>query len=119
MLYVFRKHGYLLRSVLFAVAFGFLIWIINAAVLIIVFHKGTFEERIFHPEAYSISTLIIITLAVFAFSILSYCGIAKRQQAENALKRAKEDWEATFDAMTDPLFIHDRELKIIRANKAY
>jgi PAS domain S-box-containing protein len=33
--------------------------------------------------------------------------------------RAKKEWEATFDAISNPLFIHDREFRIMRANRAY
>src|SRR3990170_3126268 len=32
---------------------------------------------------------------------------------------AKKEWEATFDSISAPLFIHDKELRIVRANKAY
>lgn len=35
------------------------------------------------------------------------------------IERAKMEWEATFDAISDPIFIHDRTFKIVRANKAY
>ena len=34
-------------------------------------------------------------------------------------KGQKKDWETTFDAISDPIFIHDSELKIVRANMAY
>ncbi len=52
--------------------------------------------------------------------------ITRRKQAEEALKesfakleRAKKDWEDTFDSISDPLFIHDREMRLVRANRAY
>jgi len=35
------------------------------------------------------------------------------------VERAKNEWEATFDSISAPLFIHDKELRIVRANKAY
>lgn len=35
------------------------------------------------------------------------------------IKKAKNEWEATFDAITDPLFIHDMDFNIVRANRAY
>lgn len=35
------------------------------------------------------------------------------------IARAKKEWEGTVDSFTDPLFIHDREFKIIRCNRAY
>ncbi|MDO8427318.1 MAG: PAS domain S-box protein [Deltaproteobacteria bacterium] len=35
------------------------------------------------------------------------------------LAKAKKDWEAAFDSISDMLFIHDREMRIIRCNRAY
>ena len=34
-------------------------------------------------------------------------------------EKAKKNWQATFDGIKDPLYVHDRQLRIIRANKAY
>lgn len=52
--------------------------------------------------------------------------ITRRKRDEEALmesfanlEKAKKEWEATFDSISDPLFIHDREFKIVRANVAY
>lgn len=33
--------------------------------------------------------------------------------------KAKNEWESTFDAISDPLFIHDGEMRIVRCNMAY
>jgi two-component system NtrC family sensor kinase len=35
-----------------------------------------------------------------------------------AVSRGKREWEITFDALADGIFIHDGEFRIIRANKA-
>jgi len=35
------------------------------------------------------------------------------------VQRAKQEWEITFDTISDPIFIHDKNCRIIRANKAY
>src|SRR3990167_3786983 len=40
-------------------------------------------------------------------------------ETTSKLEKAKKEWEATFDAISDPLFIHDKQFKIVRANKAY
>lgn len=45
--------------------------------------------------------------------------ITERKKAEDAVIQSKKEWEKTFDAISDPIFIHDKELKVIRANKAY
>jgi PAS domain S-box-containing protein/putative nucleotidyltransferase with HDIG domain len=35
------------------------------------------------------------------------------------IELAKKEWEDTFDAISDPIFIHDEKFRIVRANKAY
>lgn len=35
------------------------------------------------------------------------------------LERAHRQWEDAFDAMEDPIFMHDEEFRVIRANLAY
>jgi len=44
--------------------------------------------------------------------------ITKRKQAEEAVLRAKEDWERTFDAVPDLIAILDNAYRIVRANRA-
>ena len=44
--------------------------------------------------------------------------ISTRKEAEEALLNAKEEWERTFDAITDPIMIVDTEHRIVKANKA-
>ncbi len=35
------------------------------------------------------------------------------------VSQGKKEWESTFDAIQDPIFIHDTEFRIVRANRAY
>ena len=42
----------------------------------------------------------------------------ERKRAGEALTRAKEDWENTFDAITDMVMLLDNEHQILRINKA-
>jgi len=44
--------------------------------------------------------------------------ITERTEAEKALVRAKEEWEATFDAVPDLIAILDEDHHIIRVNRA-
>ena len=43
--------------------------------------------------------------------------ITKQKKAEEKIRRAKEDWERTFDAIDNIVIILDKELKIQRMNK--
>ncbi|MBW1853539.1 MAG: PAS domain S-box protein [Deltaproteobacteria bacterium] len=41
------------------------------------------------------------------------------RQTEGEIELSSEEWEATFDAITDLVSIQDRDFKIVRVNKAY
>ncbi|MBI3584075.1 MAG: PAS domain S-box protein [Nitrospinae bacterium] len=41
------------------------------------------------------------------------------ERSQESLSRAKNEWEATFNSISDPLFVHDMDFKIVRANRAY
>jgi len=44
--------------------------------------------------------------------------LVERSEAEEALRRAKEEWERTFDTVPDLIAILDREHRIVRSNRA-
>ncbi len=44
--------------------------------------------------------------------------ITKRKSTEEAILRAKKEWETTFDAVRSPIFILDDQFRILRANRA-
>ena len=45
--------------------------------------------------------------------------LAELETKQMQLQFAKKEWEDTFDSIANPIFIHDREFRLIRANKAY
>ncbi|NVL90694.1 MAG: PAS domain S-box protein, partial [Desulfobacterales bacterium] len=47
----------------------------------------------------------------------SFVDISERKRTEEAIVRAKEDWENTFDAITDMVMLLDNEHRIIRVNR--
>lgn len=40
-------------------------------------------------------------------------------ESSAGVEQAKREWEQTFDAVTDPIVVHDEQGNIVRANKAY
>ena len=50
------------------------------------------------------------------FSVLAR-DISERKEAEAKLRKSKEDWEHTFDSISDIVIILDPEMHIVRANK--
>ena len=45
--------------------------------------------------------------------------ITERKQAEEKIKQTAEEWEITFDSITDLVSIHDKDFRIARVNKAF
>lgn len=41
------------------------------------------------------------------------------EESRQHLARISQDWNDAFDAIADPIFIHDRDMLIVRANPAY
>ncbi len=44
--------------------------------------------------------------------------ITERKKADELILQSKQDWENTFNSITDMITVHDRSFNIIRANKA-
>jgi PAS domain S-box-containing protein len=47
-----------------------------------------------------------------------FYDVTERKRLEEIIFQAKQDWENTFDNITDIVTIHDRDFNIIRSNKA-
>ena len=43
--------------------------------------------------------------------------LAERRRSEEALRRSEADWRLTFDSITDLVSLHDKNYRIVRANK--
>jgi two-component system CheB/CheR fusion protein len=50
--------------------------------------------------------------------VVTFIDITERKEAEQALRRAKEAWERTFDSVPDLIAIMDNRHRIVRANRA-
>ncbi|MFC1977131.1 PAS domain S-box protein [Chloroflexota bacterium] len=48
-----------------------------------------------------------------------YRDITEYKQAEEAIKRAAEEWRTTFDSIADLVSIHNKDFRIIRVNKVF
>jgi PAS domain S-box-containing protein/putative nucleotidyltransferase with HDIG domain len=44
---------------------------------------------------------------------------AELEESYKRLERISQDWNDAFDAINDPIFIHDTEMNIVQANPAY
>ena len=51
-------------------------------------------------------------------AVISHVNITGRKNAEEAILRAKEEWERTFDSVPDLIAILDEQHRVVRANRA-
>ena len=109
--------------------------IINAGILLaIIFWLIEVIEHVFllpqdglfefyeHLNAAALLEILLPTLflgTIVAFGIHSRLLLSKILKNEGQIRKARNEWESTFDSIAAPLFIHDRNFKIIRCNKAY
>src|SRR5208282_4196990 len=68
---------------------------------------GEVNTAVIHSPEGSPMRMIVITR-----------DVTERKRAEDAVLRAKEDWERTFDAVPDMIAILDKDYRIVRVNKA-
>jgi PAS domain S-box-containing protein len=66
-------------------------------------------------------TGIIVTVAIVAGYLHSSRAWASQRlrAASEALERGKAEWEATFDSLTEVVFVTDREGRVLRVNRAF
>ncbi len=83
---------------------------------------GSVETRFKRKDGSIINVLLSSTpidqqdlTAAVTFTVLDITG---RKKVEDELIRAKEEWVSTFDAMSDIITIQDKDMHIVRANKA-
>ncbi|MBU1910772.1 MAG: response regulator, partial [Verrucomicrobia bacterium] len=73
--------------------------------------------------AIGIITSILLFVGICAIVLLLFNRrlareVVERKQSEAQLVKAKKEWEYTFDAIADIITIQDKDMHIVRANKA-
>ncbi len=48
-----------------------------------------------------------------------YQDITERKRADIKLEQLAKEWQTTFNSITDRISIHDKDLRVVRVNKAY
>ncbi|MFH1021381.1 MAG: MASE3 domain-containing protein [Pseudomonadota bacterium] len=66
---------------------------------------------------YKVFAYLLIYRGMFLLNIRM--PIFRLDRALVSLKRAKDEWRKTFDAIADPMFIHDHDFRITLCNQAY
>lgn len=66
---------------------------------------------------YKIAAYLMIYRGIFLESVR--LPLIRLDLTRQALARSEKEWQDTFDAITDPVFIHDHEYRVIRCNRSY
>ena len=118
---------------------GKLSWLLNTpvrkmiavglAILVVEYLLMTVFERVFAPfvteELWGfIDPILLVTIVFPALYFLMFRPM-RAQQAElevtykKKIEQAHQEWMAALDAVNDPIFLHDKDFRILRCNKAY
>jgi len=77
-------------------------------------YKSMRDNRYFIQTISPVKNKMGVTIAA---TIVSK-DITERKKAEELILQSKQDWENTFNTITDMITVHDKNYNIIRANKA-
>lgn len=105
-------------GILLAVIF----WLIELVEHVFMLPHGGLREFFEHLNSAVLLEVFLPTLflgTIVAFGIHSRLLLSKIIKNEGQIRKARNEWENTFDSIAAPIFIHDRDFKIIRCNKAY
>lgn len=85
---------------------------------------GNLEMASFHSVDHwlALAISILIVAGVYHIREIFIAGNALRQRLEQQLLEvtsAHREWTTAFDAVSSPIFMHDGEYRILRANRAY
>lgn len=112
-----------IRFVGISLLLGACTWLIDAIVDHVFFPEATFFQLLVtvHPhEAYMRSVMVG---GFVVFGLVAAQLDRRRRQVEREgrqkLERAHREWVSSFDAVADPIFLHDRQGHILQANRAY
>jgi PAS domain S-box-containing protein len=82
---------------------------------------GGLHFRSFKPNAYGEDDLRLAERVGLQISgaIANAQLFAEHRRDEERIRRASQEWEATFDSIADMVSIHDKDFRIVKVNKAF
>ena len=84
------------------------LWIPNMSILDALVFKVTVHE-FYHR--------LVVTVAFLVFGLINANIVRRYKAAQEEATHARNEWERTFDAIPDLVFIIDKEHKVVRINK--
>jgi len=110
-----------LRGFILAQAQNPLLWVIDLAAVIfmVIIVVAIFREMTHLQRANELQDQLAQRISeLYNLQEISQREIRVRHRAEANITRAKKEWEATFDAISDLIIVIDSQGKIVRCNQA-
>ncbi|MBI4698527.1 MAG: PAS domain-containing protein [Nitrospirae bacterium] len=107
------------RIIVLSIGIGIFLWILDATVDSYIFYPDTFlGSLIFDIPAHELYYRSVLFISFVLFGLILSRITTKKNKLEEQILHAKNDWENSFDTITDAITIHDKDFNIIRANRA-
>jgi len=107
------------KIIALSIAFGLLLWVVDAALDSYLFYEGTFWELLIYDVSKHDAYTRLFILTIFILFGIIFAGVmAKRKKAENALRESEERFRILFEKAPDAIFIESLSDHILDANAA-
>jgi len=105
--------------ILYSFVAGLCLYVIDAIIDSYIFspHVPFMDSLLFAVPAHELYFRLLFMLAFIIFGVIMSKIVFQQKELENQLFQAKNDWEETFNSITDIITIHDRDFNIMRANR--
>lgn len=107
------------RLTLIGICLGAVFWMIESCMHVYVFHRTSFIESIFSPEAHEAWMRLIIVGMFISFGIYAQMLMNARKQAQAALGVANAELTQIFETSADGMRVIDRTFNMLRANETF
>ncbi|MBI5057928.1 MAG: PAS domain-containing protein [Nitrospirae bacterium] len=106
------------KIVLSSIIAGISLWVIDALVDSYFFASNSsfLDSLIFEVSPHELYFRTFFIAGFVLFGIVISRIVSRQKILKELLIQAKNDWEETFDSITDIITIHDKDFNIIRAN---
>ena len=82
------------KIILIAIGFAVLYWILDSAIMVLVFHMGNFVEQMFRPDLHHILMISVAMGIIIAFGVYAQFTITERKQGEEKVREAEERYRS-------------------------
>lgn len=107
------------KIILAGIILALFVWVGESFVDIVFYRDIRMAKNLLHGAWAHFWLHLALSTLIIAFSIYVTLLISQIKFSKTRIETIKNEWEDTFDGITEPIFIHDAAFKITRCNIAY